>query len=198
VTFADYARFAESTNRELPHDSGWGREDRPVIDVTWRDALAYAHWLSDQTGQAYRLPTEREWEYAARAGTETPFWTGDCVHTDQVNYDGDYDYAECGAKTGYFRGHTVPVGSLPANPWGVHEILGNVLEFTCSAYDNLYYGSGSCAGADYAGSIVLRGGAWSYEPSWVRAGVRNWLKPDIGDNNFGFRLAKTISPEHQP
>jgi formylglycine-generating enzyme required for sulfatase activity len=118
VTFEEYDAFARATGRGLPSDAGWGRGRRPVINVTWDDATAYAKWLREQTGLGFRLPTEAEWEYAARAGTTTAFWTGNCVNTRQVNYDGDYDYNGCGAKKGRYRKRTVPAGSLPANPWG--------------------------------------------------------------------------------
>ena len=115
VTFAQYDRFAAATGREKPDDAGWGRGERPVINVSWHDAVAYTEWLSAQTGHPYRLPGEAGWEYAARAGTTGPFWTGDCIHTDQANYDGNYDYAGCGARTGVYRARTVPAGSLPPN-----------------------------------------------------------------------------------
>ena len=91
--------------------------------------VAYAEWLSAQTGHDYRLPTEAEWEYGARAASRTPFWTGNCIHTDQANYDGDYDYNACGAKTGEYRGRTVSAGSLPAYAFGLHEVAGNVWEW---------------------------------------------------------------------
>jgi len=140
VTFADYDRFARATGRRLPDDAGWGRGKHPVIDVSWNDARAYAEWLSRETGAVYRLPTEAEWEYAARAGTRTPFWTGDCIHTDRANYNGNYDYNGCGAKTGIYRQQTVAAGSLPANNWGLHEMPGNLWEWTAdcwhSSYDN--------------------------------------------------------------
>nr|VFJ64132.1 MAG: Caspase domain-containing protein [Candidatus Kentron sp. FW] len=103
VTFEDYDHFASATDRRFPNDQGWGYGKRPVINVSWNEASAYARWLTKQTGKEYRLPSEAEWEYVARAGTTTPFSTGDCVHTDQANYDGNgEDYAGCGAKTGVY------------------------------------------------------------------------------------------------
>jgi len=115
VTFADYDAFAAATGRKPPDDRGWGRGQRPVITVSWNDATAYAEWLSEQTSEHYRLPSEAEWEYAARAGADMSFWTGDCIDTDRANYHGNFDYNNCGAKTGVFRGQTVEAGNLPAN-----------------------------------------------------------------------------------
>jgi formylglycine-generating enzyme required for sulfatase activity len=166
-----------------------------VINVSWQDALAYTEWLSEQTGEAYRLPTEAEWEYAARAGTETPFWTGDCIHTDQANYDGNHDYADCGARTGVYREQTVPVGTLPANPWGLHEVLGNVWEWTGSGYDAGYGGGESrLLSKKDANVVVLRGGSWVDDPRYLRAAIRFRSRPDYRDPDVGFRLARTFSP----
>ncbi len=97
-----------------PDDNGWGRGRQPVINVSWDDAKAYVQWLNRGTGKSYRLPSEAEWEYVARAGTTTPFWTGATISTEQANYDGTYTYG--GGKKGEYRQRTVPVGSLPANP----------------------------------------------------------------------------------
>jgi len=97
-----------------------------VINVSWNDATAYAEWLYQQTGRPYRLPTEAEWEYAARAGTTTPFWSGECIHTDQANYDGDSPYSGCEDKNQVYREQTLPVDDLAANPWGLKHVAGNV------------------------------------------------------------------------
>lgn len=115
-----------TTGRNTPNDEGWGRGKWPVSNVDWRDATAYARWLAEQTGKGYRLLTEAEWEYAARAGTTTVFWTGRCVTTGQVNYSGSYGYgdADCGAKTGVKRYETLEVGSFGANPWSLYDTDG--------------------------------------------------------------------------
>jgi len=195
VTFAEYDRFCETTGRKPPSDAGWGRGTRPVIDVSWHDALAYTEWLSKQTGQSYRLPTEAEWEYAARAGTTTPFWTGRCVTTDQANYDGRYSYGapDCGAKTGVYRGQTQPVGSFKPNPWGLHDTMGNVWEWTCSAYDKGYGGAETkCTTKDTSAFRSLRGGSWDNVPAWVRSAARFRFSPMTRNYRQGFRLARSL------
>jgi formylglycine-generating enzyme required for sulfatase activity len=196
VTFAQYDRFAEATGRDKPDDEGWGRGDRPVINVSWDDARAYAEWLSDQTGEHYRLPTEAEWEYAARAGTTTPFWTGDCIHTDQANYNDSFDYNGCGAKTGVYREQTVPGGSLPVNTFGLHEVAGNVSEWVEDCWHENYDGaphdgsawldadSGDCA------RRVMRGGSWADFPWNIRVANRNRDVRDVRLYYVGFRVAR--------
>ena len=195
VTFDDYDRFAEATGRETPDDVRWGRGDRPVINVSWEDAVAYAGWLSDQTGQRYRLPSEAEWEYAARAGTRTAFWTGDCIDTDQANYDGNYDYQDCGAKTGVYRSETVPVGSLPANAFGLHEVAGNVWEWVRDCWNDGYDGAPDDGSAWESGDCarrVVRGGGWDGEPVNIRSAFRFRFTPDVAYGYLGFRLARAL------
>ncbi|RMD68212.1 MAG: PEGA domain-containing protein, partial [Gammaproteobacteria bacterium] len=121
VTFEEYDRFCEATGRRRPDDNGWGRGKRPVINVSWHDAKAYARWLSKQTGKRYRLPSEAEWEYAARAGTSTRYWWGDRVGHGHANCDG------CGS---WWDGkETAPVGFFDPNPWGLYDTAGNVWEW---------------------------------------------------------------------
>jgi formylglycine-generating enzyme required for sulfatase activity len=197
VAFEEYDCFAEATGRKLPDDQGWGRGRRPVINVSWHDAVAYAAWLSEQTGKSYRLPTEAEWEYAARAGTTTPFWAGRCIHTDQVNYYGHHDYHGCGAKTGVFRGETMEVGSLPANPWYLHEVHGNVWEWVQDGWHNNYRGAPVDGRAwETGGGLgrVLRGGSWVDEPRVVRSASRLWYDAGNRSDLAGFRPARTLNP----
>ncbi|HIE02320.1 MAG TPA: hypothetical protein EYP59_18900, partial [Thiotrichaceae bacterium] len=135
LTFAEYDKFATATSRKKPSDEGWGRGNRPVINVSWLDVTAYAEWLSTQTGQHYRLPTEAQWEYAARAGTKTKYWWGNDLGKNRAACDG------CGAKWGWDAKHmTAPVGSFAANPFGLYDTAGNVWEWTCSEYENRYNG----------------------------------------------------------
>ncbi len=187
VTFEEYDRFCEATGRAKPADEGWGRGQRPVINVSWHDAMAYAAWLSVQTGHRYRLPTEAEWEYAARAGTSTAYWWGNTVGQNNANCKG------CGNR-GALGMRTVPVGSFPANPFGLHDTAGNVSEWTCSAYDEQYGGQESVCSTDlHAESLrAVRGSAWSYSPRGVRAAYRTKTPPDWRDTTLGFRLVREL------
>jgi formylglycine-generating enzyme required for sulfatase activity len=180
VTFAEYDKFANATGRVKPDDEGWGRGNRPVINVSWNDAVAYTNWLSQQTGKTYRLPTEAEWEYAARAGTETKYWWGNHIGSNKANC---YD---CGDSFKY----TAPVGSFQSNAFGLFDMLGNVWEWTCSEYENKYGGKEQkCSlGNNNAKDRVLRGGSWGFNPLNVRAAVRGRNYPDIRGNGSGFRV----------
>ena len=181
VTFAEYDRFAEATSQPKPEDEGWGRGRRPVINVSWNDATAYAGWLSEETGRRYRLPTEAEWEYAARAGTETVYPWGNRVGSGRANCDG------CGDR---WSRQTAPVGSFEANGWGLHDTVGNVLEWTCSEYDADYGGAERRCASRSAGDRAIRGGSWLQFPVWVRSATR--LGDDTGNRfrTLGFRLAQ--------
>ena len=197
VTFADYDRFAWATGRRQPDDPGWGRGERPVINVSWQEASAYAAWLAEQTSEPYRLPSEAEWEYAARAGTQTPFWTGACIRGDQANYDGNFDHYGCGAKTSVSRGKTVPVGSLPANPWGLYEVAGNVGEWVQDTSHDNYRGAPDDGSAwqDAEGrERVLRGGGWINDSWSCRSASRGVYNPGYRSASLGFRLSRGSSP----
>ena len=184
VTFAEYDRFAEATGRARPDDEGWGREDRPVINVSWDDATAYARWLSGETGERYRLPTEAEWEYAARAGSTKAYPWGSSVGRGRANCRG------CGSEWDGRR-QPAPVGSFDGNAWGVHDTVGNVREWTCSGYDEGYGGGEKrCAAGSARRYRVLRGGAWGSRPGGVRSAYRDRIVTGYGLNTLGFRLVQ--------
>jgi sulfatase modifying factor 1 len=142
------------------------------------------------TANGYRLPTEAEWEYAARAGTTTRFYTGNCISADQANYDGRVPEAGCPA--GQYRGGTTAVGSFPANPWGLYDIVGNVFEWTWDWYGA--YPSSALTnprGPDSGSNRVDRGGCWSSGAYGLRSADRNNDVPSIRNNHYflGFRSA---------
>ena len=180
VTFEEYDAFCDATKREKALD-GWGRGKQPVINVSWHDATAYAKWLSRETGKPYRLPSEAEWEYAARAGT-----------TGAYSFDGNIDKY----RVNYFDqvGKTLAVGTLPANPWGLHEVHGNVWEWVEDTYSS-YQGAPTDGSArvdesSNGGRRVLRGGGWYSDAASARSAYRSHGEPCNRILNFGFRLAR--------
>ncbi len=176
VTFEEYARFTAATGRRPASDSGWGRGRRPVIEVSWEDAVAYTEWLSAHTGERYRLPSEAEWEYAARAGTTTKYSWGNEVGRGRANCDG------CGSQ--WDNKKTAPVGSFSPNAWGLHDMHGNIWEWVQDCWHANYEGApadGSAWESDDCSVRVLRGGAWNFRPRNVRAAYRNWYSSDVRD-----------------
>ena len=198
VTFAEYDRFAKATGRARPYDKGWGRGRRPIISVSWHDATAYARWLSGETGRRYRLPTEAEWEYAARGGRETSRYWGDdpsqaCDYANVADRTlreefSDSKWTMHACRDGHV--HTAPVGEYRANGYGLHDILGNVSEWTCSEYDEGYGGAEQRCASGSDGLRVLRGGSWNFLPRWVRSAYRATLTPNSRNYSLGFRLAQ--------
>ncbi len=174
-------------------------DNHPVTCVNWNDANAYVDWLSEQTGRNYRLPTEAEWEYAARAGKDSAFSFGNCIHTDQANYAGNYDYDDCGAKTGVYRQQTVAVDDLKANPWGLKHMHGNVWEWVQDCYHKTYDDAPSdgkawetdCYKFSDGTARVLRGGSWNYLPNLLRSANRIMFNPVWRNYSNGFRIART-------
>ena len=176
-----------------PRDQGWGRRARPVINVSWEDAQAYVSWLSAETGVAYRLPSESEWEYAARAGTTTPFHTGATISTDQANYDGDYVYGS--GRRGTYRERTTPVGTFVPNAFGLSDVHGNVWEWVEDCWHNSYRGAPSDGTAWTVGGAcrrVLRGGSWSSSPRYLRSANRDSHPAGRRLIRAGFRVARTL------
>jgi formylglycine-generating enzyme required for sulfatase activity len=195
VTFEEYDHFCAEAGAGMPPDQGWGRGRRPVINVSWADAQAYCAWLSDQTGLAYRLPSEAEWEYACRARKTTPFWTGATISTKHANYDGNHTYGS-GSK-GEYRQRTTPVDIFQANPWGLHDMHGNVWEWCDDCSNDNYHGAPADGSAWLEGNCswhVVRGGAWNYGPRVLRSSFRIWSVSDLRDFNLGFRVSRACSP----
>ncbi len=199
VTFAEYDKFAEATGREKPSDEGWGRGNRPVINVSWDDATAYAKWLSQQTSRRYRLPTEAEWEYTARAGTETArYWGND--PNDACRYANVHDNTSKQENNGFSWTHhkctdgyaqTAPVGRFKPNNFGLFDMLGNVWEWTCSEYEGKYTGKENMCISQKSGSPrALRGGAWFIKPWDVRTANRYGNSRDSRNDYVGLRLAR--------
>jgi formylglycine-generating enzyme required for sulfatase activity len=197
VTFDDYDRFTRATGRNLPADAGWGRGNRPVFYVSWDDAQAYANWLSAQTGHTYRLPTEAEWEYAARAGTTTAYWWGAQASHKQANYGKD----ESGGGLAQGRDqwvHTAPVGSFPPNDFGLYDTAGNVWEWVADCLHESYQhapADGSAWMQEDGGDCDrrgVRGGSWLYGPRILRSAGRDGNWPDAAYVNQGFRLARVM------
>ena len=166
-----------------PDDKGWGRGRRPVINVSWQDAQAYVRWLSRVTGKAYRLLSESEWEYVARAGTTGPFHFGSTITTEQANY-------------GSNRGRTAPVGSFPANAFGLHDVHGNVMERVEDCWHASYRGAPGDGSAWTRGgncdARVLRGGSWYYGAQYLRSANRYELSAGNRFSFAGFRVARTL------
>ncbi len=181
-------------NGHRPDDRGWGRGRRPVIDVSWDDAKAYVRWLSGTTRQEYRLLSEAEWEYVARAGTSTPFSTGSTISPDQANYNGRYVYGS--GQKGVYRKRTVPVGSFSSNAFGLYDVHGNVLEWMEDCWHDSYHGAPGNGGAWTTGGEcdrrVLRGGSFGGFPRYLRSGIRNWFSSVNRYFDVGFRVARTL------
>jgi formylglycine-generating enzyme required for sulfatase activity len=183
-------------NGYRPEDNGWGRGKRPVTNVSYNDAAAYIRWLNKKTGLAYRLPSEAEWEYVARAGQQLPFSTGSGrVITDRfANFNGKFPYGP-DAEPGEYIRKTVPVGSYPANSFGVHDIHGNVYEFVSDCYVAGHSGNpgdGSPRRDGDCDASVIRGGSWVTHGYQMRAAKRLRYTKEHRYDDFGFRLARTV------
>ena len=206
TTIEEFMRFVNDTGRRPPPDYGFGqglsdpqRNKLPVVGVSWQDAQSYADWLSRKTGRHYHLPTEAEWEYAARAGTQTPrYWVGkpdqachyangyDLTAKEKLNYPGH----SIPCQDGYVN--TAPVGRFQPNAWGLFDMSGNVWEWTCSAYTEQYDGTESVCNDDASKRGVLRGGSWYNLPALLRSAYRYWTYRGRRIDYLGFRLAQDI------
>lgn len=183
VTFAQYDTFCKATGRDKPQDA-WGRGRQPVINVNWHDSVAFTEWLSRETGKTFRLPTEAEWEYAVRGGTKTVYWWGDDWRDDMGTCD------NCGEKGDL--GQTVPVGYFRANPYGLHDMTGNVYEWCLDLKHDTYQNAPKTAQAwtdgGRQGSRIERGGAWRYGTNEFASHARCWDDENHRGNDTGFRV----------
>jgi formylglycine-generating enzyme required for sulfatase activity len=188
VTFADWDACISVGGCPQASDVGEGRGTRPIINVTWDDAQQYVAWFSKMTGQPYRLLTESEWEYAARAGTVTAYYWGDEVGKGNANCDG------CGSQ--WDARMTSPAGSFAANQFGLYDMAGDVWQwvqdcphdYNGAPTDGSAWTSGNCSGH------VVRGGNWFYGPRMIRSALRNWLPAEIRNGLLGFRVGRTLTP----
>ena len=175
----------------VPEDNGWGRGNRPVVNVSWEDAKRYVGWLSWKTGKGYRLLSESEWEYVARAGTKTSYWWGSSIGGNRANCDG------CGSR--YDNERTSPVGSFSENAFGLYDVHGNVQEWVEDCWNGDYDGAPTDGSARESEDCdceqrVLRGGSWFEFPRSLRSAYRH--RGFSGNRNFnaGFRVARTLTP----
>lgn len=187
VTFAQWdACVAEGGCNHRPDDEGWGRGNRPVINVSWNDITEqYLPWLNKKAGKRYRLPSEAEWEYAARAGTRTAYWWGDYIICSQAAYG----FKDCK------RRNTEPVGNYLANTFGLYDVHGNVFEWTEDCWNDYYSGAptdGSAWIRSDCDSRVLRSGSGGNSPRFLRSAFRYFKEPSYHYQNIGFRLARTL------
>jgi formylglycine-generating enzyme required for sulfatase activity len=212
VTVKEFRRFVNATRYKTDAEKGdgcyvyegsWNKrkevnwrnpnfpqnDNQPVVCVSWNDATAYTEWLSEQTGEQYRLPTEAEWEYAARAGTQTKYWWGNEIGENRANCDNDY----CGDNFEY----TSPVGYFSENPYGLYDTVGNVWEWVFDSWHKNYTNAPNdgkiwAEGADNS-YRVLRGGSWYFDSNLTRAAFRYGYYPVFRDSFIGFRVVCRVA-----
>jgi formylglycine-generating enzyme required for sulfatase activity len=200
VTVGEWRQFVQATGWQRQGEVNWQApgfrqtDAHPVVGVTWHDAQLYVEWLTRQTGQPYRLPSEAEWEYACRAGTKTAFSFGDEISTKLANYDGNYTYN--GSPKGEYRQGTSRAGEFPPNPWGLFDMHGNVWEWVQDVVHDNYIGAPNTGvpwedGGDQSRRI-LRGGSWLYNPRYLRSALRNGFSATLSNDIVGFRVARDL------
>jgi formylglycine-generating enzyme required for sulfatase activity len=189
TTYAEWGVCVqEGSCRYDPADHGdSGNPQLPVSNISWDDAQNYVRWLSARTGEQYRLPSEAEWEYAARAGTSTIYWWGDEAGTNLANCQ------NCGSR--WDNQQAAPVGSFQANPFGLYDMHGNVWEWTADCWNDSYRDAPADGTVWLKGDClarVLRSGAWKQETDYMRAARRSWYDRDVRYYLHGMRVAKTL------
>jgi formylglycine-generating enzyme required for sulfatase activity len=191
VTFAEWdACFYLGGCSYLPGDQGWGRGRQPVVNVSWDDVQKYVSWIARRTGKPYRLLSEAEWEYAARAGSDTAYSWGDEIGRGNANCE------SCGSK--WDNRQTAPVGSFTANAFGLHDMHGNVWEWVQDCFRHNYDGAPTDGLPNEVGDCstrVIRGGSWSTGPQTLRAADRVWQPRNFrASSSNGFRVARALAP----
>lgn len=188
VTFDEWqACLAEGGCKEMPNDHKWGRGRRPVINVPWAGARQYVDWIAAKTKQKYRLPSEAEWEYAARAGTTTAYWWGDQVGENLGNC------RDC--KSQWSKKGSGPVGSFKANPWGLYDVHGNVWEWVEDCWNPSHVGAPKDGVARTSGDCtkrVIRSGSWYYVSKNMRSAWRFKNDARVKSYGIGFRLLREL------
>lgn len=185
MTFDLYDRFVKQTAYDSPEDD-WGRGRQPVTHVSWSDAIIFIQWLNSVTNpkQPYRLPTEAEWEYAARAGTQSTYWWGEASGQNR---------ATCSDCNNPWYRRTSPVGTFPANSFGLHDTSGNVYEWVQDCWNSHYEQApqdGSPWLSGYCKYRVIRSGCWFFNQKEIRSASRTWNTPTKRDSTIGFRVAQ--------
>jgi len=187
ITFEQYDQFCDDTRRTKPDDQEWGRGSRPVVNVSWNDAVAYTNWLSKKTGKVYRLPTDAEWEYAARAKTTTRFWWDNKSGVAMANCEG--------CESIWSGEKTAPAGRFPANAYGLYDTAGNVFEWVLDCYHNTFEHApkdGSAIEKPGCGKRVIRSGAWSFPAKEIRSANRWRDFPTRKSDDTGFRVVREL------
>ena len=200
VTAAQFEAFRQATHWHLRDDLIWSKGNKPVMNIRISDARLFLQWLSDETGETYRLPTEAEWEYATRAGSTTPFHFGNEVSCKEIHFDALSPYQESQKKKWYMpRCFPMPVsievGSKPANIWGLHEVHGNVWEYTESPWTNSHINANRDGSADKNNTsswYVTKGGSWFDGAIHARSAARKRRSFDEMDTNLGFRVLREL------
>jgi len=184
VTFEQYATYCSSTGKMIPSDNGWGMKNRPIVNVTWEEAVAFTEWLTEQSGKTFRLPSEAEWEYAAKAGSTTKYPWGDDIGMNKANCN------KCGSQ--WDGRMTAPVGAFPPNAYGLYEMVGNVYEWCLDLKHDSYEGAptdGSAWLTDPSDNRrINRGGSWLQRPVDAEVTARCWEDDDRKQKDYGFRV----------
>jgi formylglycine-generating enzyme required for sulfatase activity len=220
VTRGQWREFVDATKRPISFGCEWAgfprdqsaraswrdlgfaqTDDHPVVCVSWNDAQAYVAWLSKRTGKRYRLPTEAEWEYAARAGSTTTYPWGDAASHDRANYGANECCSELASGKDRWL-YTSPVGSFPPNAFGLYDMLGDAWQWVEDCYSDSYVGAptdGSAVQKPTCQLRVLRGGTWGDTPGLIRPAYRNWAPPprwptdwEYRSGGVGFRVARDL------